>query len=285
MASIASGCYLDEPLVHKSHLPLDPALIGTWEDKDRAKWNVTRHSETEYAIRDSKGEPMIAFPGRLGNKSFIQITVPQSGGKLIYVVISYAVSGDTLEISMLDPKPATATPIGFAEIKNAFLQNLNPDKFFAKIGTFKKINAASETAKSPPAKQKPQDANLLSAAGRGDLASVKQAIAQGADVNAKDVNGTTALMMAAKNGHGVVVKELLAKGADFSAKDNNWKTAFDHSVAAKHDEITIDLVIAKEKAESDKRIAQYDEELAELKQKLDGTQQKRVEINREKSKV
>ncbi len=265
IASIASGCYLDEPLVHKSQLPLDPALIGTWEDKDKAKWNVSRHSETEYAIRDSKGEPMIAFPGRLGNKSFIQITVPQSGGKLIYVVISYAVSGDTLEISMLDPKPATATPIGFAEIKNAFLQNLNPDKFFAKIGTFKKINAASETAKSPPAPRptkvaakpapsfiarstqmrnnSPSSARtsasvrstskstpkleeaLRSAAKAGNIEALREALAKGANINAKDDKGSTPLILAAFKGERAAVEELLAKGANVNAKDSDGETA------------------------------------------------------------
>jgi len=50
-------------------------------------------------------------------------------------------------------------------------------------------------------------------------------LAKGADVNAQNEDGDTALMFAAGNGHIEIVQELLAKGADVNAKDRYGKTA------------------------------------------------------------
>jgi len=49
----------------------------------------------------------------------------------------------------------------------------------------------------------------------------------GADLNAKDKDGKTALMYAAENGHADAVRSLLDKGADVNAKDNGGWTAKD----------------------------------------------------------
>ena len=57
-------------------------------------------------------------------------------------------------------------------------------------------------------------------AGRGDPAAVEALLDRGADVDAKDIDGRTALMLAIQNGHLDVVKALIAKGADVNAKDN-----------------------------------------------------------------
>ena len=50
-------------------------------------------------------------------------------------------------------------------------------------------------------------------------------LAQGADVNAKDNLGYTALMYAAENGHTETAQALLAHGTDVNAKDNFGWTA------------------------------------------------------------
>jgi uncharacterized protein len=46
-------------------------------------------------------------------------------------------------------------------------------------------------------------------------------------VNAQNNNGRTALMGAAKSNHTEIVKALLAKGADLNAKDKSGKTALE----------------------------------------------------------
>jgi outer membrane protein assembly factor BamB len=67
--------------------------------------------------------------------------------------------------------------------------------------------------------------DLLAAARKGDADRVKALLAQGADVNAKNVYGATALNYAADGGHLAVVKLLLAHKADVNAKDTFYKAA------------------------------------------------------------
>jgi len=44
-------------------------------------------------------------------------------------------------------------------------------------------------------------------------------IDKGADVNAKDITGETALMVAAERGHTEIVKLLIGRGADVNARN------------------------------------------------------------------
>ncbi|MHC4924748.1 MAG: ankyrin repeat domain-containing protein [Planctomycetota bacterium] len=67
----------------------------------------------------------------------------------------------------------------------------------------------------PRSAPSPQVQQLLTAARRGDLASVEQAIVDGADVNAREPSDKeTALLRAARMGEIEVVRALLAAGAD-----------------------------------------------------------------------
>ncbi len=59
--------------------------------------------------------------------------------------------------------------------------------------------------------------DLFKAAIYGDAEAVKSLLAKGADVNAKDKGGGTALMMAINNNHAGVVRLLIDKGADVNA--------------------------------------------------------------------
>lgn len=66
---------------------------------------------------------------------------------------------------------------------------------------------------------------LLGAIVAGDAGKVEALLASGADANARDSEGVTALMLAANAGNLEMVKALLAAGADVSATDAAGWTA------------------------------------------------------------
>jgi ankyrin repeat protein len=70
-----------------------------------------------------------------------------------------------------------------------------------------------------------RNGELRRAADRGDAEAVAELINQGADPNARNRFGSTALHLAARHGHGSVVEILLANGASAARRDNHGNTA------------------------------------------------------------
>ena len=67
---------------------------------------------------------------------------------------------------------------------------------------------------------KAPDISMLVAVAKGDIEAIKQHLAAGTDVNAKDsVTRVTSLHIATGDGHKEIVELLIAKGADVNAKD------------------------------------------------------------------
>ena len=66
---------------------------------------------------------------------------------------------------------------------------------------------------------------------------VKALLAQGADINARENDGGTALIVATWLGHTDTVQVLLAQGADVDAKDNRGGTALMAAKREGHKEI------------------------------------------------
>ena len=64
----------------------------------------------------------------------------------------------------------------------------------------------------------PPDISIHDAARDGNIEAVKQHIAAGTDLNAKDNFGKTTLRLAAVGGHKEVAELLIAAGADMNAK-------------------------------------------------------------------
>ena len=83
---------------------------------------------------------------------------------------------------------------------------------------------------------------LIKNAMSGNLEIVKSLIEQGADVNAKDIDGWTALIRSSKKGYLEVVKYLIDKGADVNAKTNNGTTALMNSSDEEHLDIVKYLI-------------------------------------------
>jgi ankyrin repeat protein len=86
------------------------------------------------------------------------------------------------------------------------------------------LTAAALSCATPHADQ---EEALKEAVFKGDAKQIKELLAKGADVNAKDNQGMTALMWAAKYGwlHEDTSRLLLEKGADINARANDGSTA------------------------------------------------------------
>ena len=90
----------------------------------------------------------------------------------------------------------------------------------------------------------PPDISIHEAAMDGDIEAVKQHLAAGADVNAKDaILEETPLNIAATHGHKEIAELLIAEGADVNAKDEGGWTPLHLFATWGHKEI-IELLIA-----------------------------------------
>ena len=96
----------------------------------------------------------------------------------------------------------------------------------------------------------PPDISIHEAARDGNIEAVKQHLAAGTDVNAKDeisgqaVHGATPLHYAAARGRNKIVELLIAKGADVNTKTEFGETPL-HYAATKDEQEVIEQLIAK----------------------------------------
>ena len=94
----------------------------------------------------------------------------------------------------------------------------------------KPAETVAEAAQPEPPSAKAPDISIHGAATLGNIEAVKQHLAAGTDVNAKDDDGTTPLHNAASGGRKEVVELLIAAGADMEAKDMGGLTPLHFSV-------------------------------------------------------
>jgi len=96
--------------------------------------------------------------------------------------------------------------------------------------------------------------DLLNAARKGDLDTVKALIDKGAPVEAKTPYGQTPLYLAAMSGHEDVVRFLLDKGAKTDVTDTFYKASMLDFVLERKHYAVAKLIIAKGNGDADKQL-------------------------------
>ena len=89
---------------------------------------------------------------------------------------------------------------------------------------------------------KAPDISIHEAAEEGDLEAIKQHLAAGTNVNAKDESGRTTLHWVSIEGHKEAAKLLIANGADVNAKDDKSLTPLNFSASNNNKEIAEFLI-------------------------------------------
>ena len=83
----------------------------------------------------------------------------------------------------------------------------------------------------------PPDISIYRAAGLGNIEAVKQHLAAGTDVDAKDNYDYTPLHRAALNGHEEIVELLVAEGAEVNMREIDGRTPLDLAIRHEQPEI------------------------------------------------
>jgi len=90
--------------------------------------------------------------------------------------------------------------------------------WFFMVFLFTVLTACSSSPPPAPPQQISPSERLLVAANDGSLSRVKSSLADGANINAKRSNGTTALHSACSRGYFEIVQYLIENGADINAR-------------------------------------------------------------------
>jgi len=88
----------------------------------------------------------------------------------------------------------------------------------------KPVDPVAEAPQPEPPTTKAPDISIWDATYQGNIEAVKQHLAAGTDVNAKNRDGVTPLHLAALEGHKEIAELLIAADADVNAKDNRGGT-------------------------------------------------------------
>ena len=134
-----------------------------------------------------------------------------------------------------------STPLDYAEHETIALLRKNGGKTGEEL---KGGETVAEAAQPEPTTNEAQALDFWFVVISGHTGDVKQAIAEGADVNAKVGGGKTPLHGAASNGFKEIAELLIANGADVNAKDDYGGKTPLYDAIKDHKEI-VELLLAK----------------------------------------
>lgn len=158
MVLILTACDYDVPLVGEASLPIDQALLGTWEaipgDRDEQesieRIVIRQQSANLYVIEHVYGESIIYFKGWLAELEgirFMQVEVTGDNDKgpvgtedeNLFSVVSYALDNDKLVARELNKDLVNADLADTAALQAAFIANKDDPSLFHNPGQYRKL--------------------------------------------------------------------------------------------------------------------------------------------------
>ena len=155
---ILIGCDYDVPLVGEASLPIDQALLGTWEaipgDRDGQesleRIVIRQESANLYVIEHVDGESIIYSKGWLAELEgihFMQVEVTGDNDKgpvgteddNLFSVASYALDNDKLVVRELNKDLVNADLADTAALQAAFVANRDDPSLFHEPGQYRKL--------------------------------------------------------------------------------------------------------------------------------------------------
>ena len=139
-----------------------------------------------------------------------------------------ALLAETIRIEvMLKPHliPSQVQRIGSIEKIREFIRSRRAELVAEISGGMPLWTRVPEPPPVIPTNYGKDDKSIWTAARKGNIDDVKQYLAKGTDVNAKDRSGGNAMSIAALAGHADIVKFLIEKGGDVNAKNNEGHSA------------------------------------------------------------
>jgi hypothetical protein len=164
---LLAGCIYEAPLTGEQGIAIDPAVLGLWEPvtgdgeepglDDRLL--ILRYSETEYLVHHPMGEEGVyyrAYPVRIGKVSCIQLEAlgnaegpPEEGDDERFIVASYELTQDELEIRLLNSDLVSEELKESAALRKAFLEHQDDEALFIDPERFRRIDPSPEKASIP----------------------------------------------------------------------------------------------------------------------------------------
>ena len=159
---ILTACDYDAPLAGEASLPIDQALLGTWEFiyEDRAEQKsherlvIRQESANLYAIEFIDGESIIYFKGwlaELEGSHFMQLEVtgtdegPVSDEDTeLFSVVSYAMDNGELVYRSLNTDLVTTDLADTAALQAAFAAHRDDPSLFKESGQLRKLPDRSD---------------------------------------------------------------------------------------------------------------------------------------------
>jgi len=151
---LLNSCVFEAPFDATAKIPTDAKLLGRWEEvRDKAdeksdRMLVLQHSANEYVVEYPVGEKAMyfrAYAVELEGTRYVQIQLlgtaegPGKSEDRKYHLLKVAVTGDTLEMSTLDPEVIGKEAKDTAHLKAAFAKHKNDAKLFNEAVKFKRI--------------------------------------------------------------------------------------------------------------------------------------------------